>query len=78
MIEMPWLVYTPPVEWENLPNWNTFIAGKDATVDGKARYLKKGNSKYKIINYLLFILGIGMIFIFFLIIVPYLKLKFFN
>ena len=78
MIEMPWLVYTPPVEWENLPNWNTFIAGKDATVDGRARYLKKRNSKYKIINYLLFILGIGMLFIFFLLIATYLKLKFFN
>lgn len=41
MISMPWLIFTPPVEWKNLPNWDTFVAGKDATIEGRARFLNK-------------------------------------
>jgi len=41
MISMPWLIFTPPVEWKNLPEWDTFIAGKDATIEGRALFLKK-------------------------------------
>ena len=62
MIEMPWLVYTPPVEWENLPNWKTFIAGRDATVSGRAKYLKKGwRERIKKYKYLLIIVFICII-----------------
>jgi len=37
--EMPWIILTPPVEWENLPKWGEFIAGRDATLDGRNKYL---------------------------------------
>ena len=52
MIMMPWLVLTPPVEWQNLPDWGTFIAGRDATTVGRQRYLntlsknKKKNTRF--------------------------------
>jgi cathepsin B len=38
MSVMPWLNLTPPMEYEDLPEWNHFIAGRDATVDNRARY----------------------------------------
>ena len=35
---MPWLNLTPPIEYEDLPDWHHFIAGLDATVDNRTRY----------------------------------------
>ena len=76
MIEMPWLVYTPPVEWINLPDWKTFIAGRDATVDGRAKYLNNRNTKYKFATYLFLILCLCIIVFLIIFFVNYGKKRF--
>lgn len=38
MSAMPWLNLSPPIKWEDLPNWKHFIAAKDATPINRARY----------------------------------------
>jgi len=35
MVNMPWLNLQPPIEWENLPDWNKFVAGIDANTQNR-------------------------------------------
>ena len=37
----PWRDYSRPVELENLPNWSTFVAGKDSNEKNRSLYLAK-------------------------------------
>lgn len=39
--KMPWLDVTPPVLLEDLPDWHTFVAGRDSTPEGRAKYRVK-------------------------------------
>jgi hypothetical protein len=62
MIEMPWLIFTPPVEWENLPDWGNFIAGRDATVKGRTKSLESNNLIINTVYIFLFLfLFIGIV-----------------
>jgi len=43
--EMPWVNLSTPVSWEDIPKWDNFIAGKDATSNGRATYKAKIRQK---------------------------------
>jgi len=67
MITMPWLILTPPVEWENLPDWENFIAAEDANIINRYRsiYTKKAlkkNGFFSIGKILIFVICVSMLF----------------
>ena len=45
MAQMPWIDYARPVPLDDLPDLNTFIAGRDATVEGRARFQARVRAK---------------------------------
>jgi len=69
MVEMPWLDITPPIDWENLPDWSKFIAGIDSSKEGvKKRLLSRSTQPIKTpINkwylFLMILLFVGVPFI---------------
>ena len=38
---VPWIDILPPINWKDLPNWHTFVAGKDATPMQRRIYQEK-------------------------------------
>ena len=51
MVAMPWINLSPPVDWEDLPNWSSFIAGRDATPRNRAQYQASIRQKNSEIRY---------------------------
>lgn len=51
MISMPWLNFQPPMKWEDLPDWKTFVAGKDATIYNRTIYQSEIRAKNSRIYY---------------------------
>jgi len=50
MVEMPWINFTPPMEHEDLPDWKSFVAGKDANIQNRAIYqstIRQKNSEVR-------------------------------
>lgn len=50
MVEMPWVTFTPPINYEDLPDWGHFVAGKDASVQNRAIYqstIRQKNSEVR-------------------------------
>jgi hypothetical protein len=70
MITMPWLNLIPPIEREDLPEWNHFIAARDATIQNRARYqatIRQKNSDIRYSNQTLEIyVTVGVILIIFI------------
>jgi hypothetical protein len=66
MITMPWLNLTPPVELENLPNWETFIAAEDANIVKRSKKTLKKSSFFSIKK--IFIIFVCFVILFFIII----------
>jgi hypothetical protein len=66
MITMPWLNLTPPVELENLPNWETFIAAEDANIVKTSKKTLKKSSFFSIKK--IFIIFVCFVILFFIII----------
>jgi cathepsin B len=72
MLQMPWIPYAPPVNYKDLPNWNTFVAGIDANVKNRFYNQELVDTKNKIPKktkhfntlYFIFVLIICFIIIF--------------
>ena len=47
MILMPWVDFQRPVFLEDLPNWSTFVAGKDAAPTARKRLLSKVDDQHE-------------------------------
>jgi cathepsin B len=56
MVNMPWLILTPPVDWKELPDWKTFIAGQSASI-GERNYSLKSDRSWFVWIYI----GIGIL-----------------
>lgn len=67
IIKKPWLDLSPPIRISELPNWETFIAGKISVAE--IHPLRKTNMINKAIRILLYLIGILLIFIFVLIVI---------
>jgi cathepsin B len=48
MLQMPWIKYTPPINYKDLPNWKKFIAGIDCNIEN--RFYKSDLYKNKSTN----------------------------
>jgi C1A family cysteine protease len=76
MIEKSWLDYSRPVQLNDLPNWDTFIAGIDSAPSHRYAYLRKIKAQNPLKKYSNFPFYISALLIAFLIIVLiYLKIK---
>jgi hypothetical protein len=76
MIEKSWLDYSRPVQLNNLPNWDTFIAGIDSAPSHRYAYLRKIKAQNPLKKHSNFPFYISAFLIAFLIIVLiYLKIK---
>jgi hypothetical protein len=51
MIDKPWINYSRPVELNDLPIWDTFIAGIDAVPPYRYNYLRKIRSQHPLKRY---------------------------
>jgi hypothetical protein len=49
--KMPWLNITPPIDYHVLPKWETFVAGKDATVEKRAIFKAKVRQQNSVLSY---------------------------
>ena len=71
MLQMPWIPYSPPIDYKKLPKWDTFIAGISADYknrfynqDKLAGNINKSTKKDKFdIFYLIFVIIISIIII---------------
>jgi len=44
---MPWFDLKPQINWEDLPEWNHFVSGKDAKIRNRhQKHISNRNSKY--------------------------------
>jgi hypothetical protein len=51
MSAMPWLNLSPPIELDDLPDWNKFIAGRDASIKNRVIYQSIVRQKNSDIRY---------------------------
>jgi hypothetical protein len=49
--QTPWLNTTSPINYHDLPDWNTFVAGKDATIENRAIFKSKFREKNSSLTY---------------------------
>jgi hypothetical protein len=74
MITMPWLNLNRPVELENLPDWETFIAAEDANILNRSKKSLKKDAFFYIRKIFTIVIVIGLIILFFYIIIVYIIL----
>jgi len=66
MAVKPWMDFDRPVKLKNLPNWNTFIAGIDASPQNRIKFNKTPQNTYSDLSYyissgiILFLLIVGV------------------
>ena len=83
MVVMPWIDFEKPINVNDIPDYKTFIAGKDSSVENRARYQEKVRGKnYQILynnksmNIFLVssvILGIGIVIVIVIMLVKWFK-----
>lgn len=77
MIEKPWIDYERPIQLNDLPDWNTFIAGIDSAPNRRYSYLRKIRGKHPLKRYgdTPFYIAIGLIPLLLISILICLKIK---
>lgn len=78
MATMPWLNLNPPIKLEDLPNWGTFIAGKDSSIinRNKYKYIHQNQTYNKRSNKITVLLWIEIVLIIIIIISIFLIIKY--
>jgi len=74
MATMSWVDLSRPISLDELPNWYTWVAGKDGTFHNRLLYKKNNNMKYKDIEYGVQTLNIIYFSIFTLVLILFLKI----
>jgi len=70
MLQMPWIKYSPPINYKDLPNWKDFIAGVQANLKNRSLSVNPKsikNNKLDIIYLVLIILLVLVIFVLYII-----------